>query len=131
MRILCTGGNGLVGKAIRRITKNDRDNEWIFIGSSNEVDLTDRYQTRKYFKNIKPDVVIHLAGSVLGGHTSGIDQFNVLVNNSQIDVNVFESCSIVGVKKIIACLTVVMSDDDVITTDSIINGPSFINRKHF
>lgn len=131
MKILCTGGSGLVGKAIERLSRSDKNNEWIFIESSKEIDLSDRYQTRKYFKSVMPDVVVHLAGSVKGGHTSEADQFNVLINNSQIDLNVFESSSLVGVKKIIACLTVVMSNDQVVNKDSIIKGPDFNTKNHF
>ena len=131
MRILCTGGNGLVGKAVKRLSLLDSENEWIFLGSSKDIDLSDRFQTRKYFKSVRPDVVIHLAGAVKGGHTNDSEQFNILIKNSQIDTNVFESSSLVGVKKIITCLTVVMSDDDITNKESIIKGPGFDNNTHF
>ena len=45
-KIIVTGGTGLVGKALEKITKNDKKNEWIFLSSKN-CNLLDYKQTLK------------------------------------------------------------------------------------
>ena len=64
-KILVTGGNGLVGSALKRISRDDL----VFI-SREDVDLTDFVATRELFREIKPEKVIHLAAAVggLGGN---------------------------------------------------------------
>jgi GDP-L-fucose synthase len=125
MKILITGGSGLVGSAIKDITreKYNNNNKYIFI-SSKEYDLTKIDETKICFEKYKPDMVIHLA-SVVYGATYGLEtQFNSLIDNSKINLNVFECCSIFSVKKIITCLSVVLSNKDKnIDTNSILDGP--------
>ena len=65
MKILITGGSGLVGYGLKQIVSNDNSKEFIFL-SSKDCDLTNLEKTQKIFLNIKPDYVIHLAGFVGG-----------------------------------------------------------------
>lgn len=62
MKILVTGGSGLVGKAIQKV-KTEHD--FIFL-SSKDCDLTNFDKTKDLFDKIKPDYVIHLAACVGG-----------------------------------------------------------------
>ena len=62
MKILVTGGSGLVGKAIQKVKTN---NDFIFL-SSKDCDLTNFDKTKNLFDKIKPDYVIHLAACVGG-----------------------------------------------------------------
>ena len=64
MRILVTGGSGLIGRALQEESENS-EHEWIFSNSS-LCDLTDYTQTVIYFGLRKPDYIIHLAANVGG-----------------------------------------------------------------
>ncbi len=63
--ILVTGGNGLVGRGLRRAVESDeREGEtWIFV-SSKDADLMSQEKTRELFDKHKPTHVIHLAAMV-------------------------------------------------------------------
>ena len=50
-KIIVTGGTGLVGKALEKITKNDKKNEWIFLSSKN-CNLLDYKQTLKFVNDV-------------------------------------------------------------------------------
>jgi len=130
MNILITGGSGLVGSAIKDILTETKKNEYIFL-SSKDFDLTNVSETKKCFEKYKPDIVIHLA-SVVYGATSGLDaQYKSLLDNCRINLNVFESCSNFNVKKIITCLSVVLSKKDInVDTSSIIEGPELDLQFH-
>ena len=75
MKILITGGSGLVGSAIKEIVHFENEeyeqkslkneNEYVFI-SSKDCDLTNIDITREYFSKCKADAVIHLAALVGG-----------------------------------------------------------------
>ena len=64
-RILITGGNGLVGYALKKVL-NEQGYENVYTPSSKEYDLTNMEQTLKMFANIKPDYVFHNAARVYG-----------------------------------------------------------------
>ena len=64
MKVLVTGGSGMVGYGIQQI-QNTYSHEFIFM-SSKDCDLSNYDTTYNYFKKINPDYVIHLAG-VVGG----------------------------------------------------------------
>ena len=61
-KILVTGGTGLIGKYLQKEMPNAT-----YVGSS-DYDLTNNDQVVKMFKNIKPNIVIHLAALVGGVH---------------------------------------------------------------
>ena len=64
MKVLVTGGSGMVGYGIKS-TKNTYDYDFIFL-SSKDCDLTNFKETYNFFKKHKPDFVIHLAAFVGG-----------------------------------------------------------------
>ena len=63
MKILVTGGSGLVGKAIQEISKEYKTFSFYFLSSS-KCDLEDYDETYQLFLSYKPDYVIHLAACV-------------------------------------------------------------------
>ncbi|XP_063087261.1 GDP-L-fucose synthase isoform X3 [Cavia porcellus] len=68
MKILVTGGSGLVGRAIQKVVADGAGlpgEEWVFV-SSKDADLTDAAQTKALFQKIQPTHVIHLAAMVGG-----------------------------------------------------------------
>jgi GDP-L-fucose synthase len=60
MKILITGGSGMVGKSLKQYLPNA-----VYI-SSKDYDLTSENDVNKMFEILKPDVIIHLAAKVGG-----------------------------------------------------------------
>ena len=65
MRILITGGSGLVGKALEQLLSDDKNCKTFFL-SSKDCDLTDMKKCIGCFDSFKPEYVIHLAAEVGG-----------------------------------------------------------------
>ena len=63
--VLVTGGSGLVGKAIEKVSLDYPDYHFVF-ASSKDCDLCDLSSTQSYFDRIQPKYVIHLAACVGG-----------------------------------------------------------------
>ena len=124
LKILVTGGTGLIGKAIQKISSNYHY-EFIFIGSK-DCDLTNFDETFHYFKKIQPDYVLHLAACV-GGLFKNINyKVEMYEKNIQINNNVLKSCHLVNVKKVISCLSTCIFPDKTsypIDESMLHNGP--------
>ena len=84
MKIIVTGGSGLVGKSLRKFLPNA-----VYL-SSKDYDLTTENGVRTMYLSQKPDVVVHLAAKV-GGILDNINKpaeyytDNVLMNTLLID----------------------------------------------
>jgi len=103
MRVLVTGSNGCVGSALQSIC-TDKDN-YIFI-ERKDCDLINRDKVIELFAKIKPDYVIHLASYVPGFYN--IDRVASFSNNVRINENVLEASNLVGVDRLMSCLSVNM-----------------------
>ena len=106
-KVIVTGGSGLVGMALKNITQNDN---WLFINSK-DCDLTNYTETYKYFSNIKPTYVIHLAANVGGLYKNmnyKVDMFEI---NNMINHNVLKCSYLLGVKKVVSCLSTCIFPD--------------------
>ena len=108
-KILVTGGTGLIGKAIQKISIN-YNYEFLFIGSK-DCDLTNFDETLEYFNKIKPDYVLHLAACVGGLLKNMNHKVEMYEKNIQINNNVLKSCHLVNVKKVISCLSTCIFPD--------------------
>jgi GDP-L-fucose synthase len=109
MKILVTGGTGLVGKAIESISKN-YNYEFIFLSSKN-CDLTDYLQTKQLFQKEKPDYVIHLAAYVGGLFKNMNYMVDMFEKNVLINTNVLKCAHESNVKKLISCLSTCIFPD--------------------
>lgn len=79
MKILFTGGSGLVGQEVKKFFEN------AYFPSSSELNLTDQNSINRYFKNNDFDYVVHLAahvGSLHDNIKNRIDYFdkNIIMN---------------------------------------------------
>ena len=108
-KILITGGTGLVGSAIKTISKN-YDYEFIFI-SSKECDLTNYTTTFELFSKYKPDCVIHLAACVGGLFKNMMHKVDMFEKNILINTNVLKVCHEIEVKKVVSCLSTCIFPD--------------------
>jgi len=82
IKILITGGNGYIAKSIYNAFKDKYDTISI---TRQDFDLTDSFQTKKYFSNKYFDVVIHCA--VSGGSRLKEDTIGDMDNNLQMYYN--------------------------------------------
>ena len=103
MKILVTGGSGLVGKALNEISKNY--NFKFYFLTSKDCDLKNMIKTYNLFNNVKPDFVIHLAANVGGLYKNMNNKSKILEDNLLINYNVIKCCHEFKIKKCIACLS--------------------------
>tara|TARA_B100001248_G_scaffold253060_1_gene229897 strand:- start:439 stop:1371 length:933 start_codon:yes stop_codon:yes gene_type:complete len=124
MKIIVTGGSGMVGYAINNI-KNNYNYELIFV-SSKDCDLTNFEQTFNYFNKYKPDFVIHLAAFVGGLFKNMNYKVDMLEKNLLINFNVLKVCHELKVKKVVSCLSTCIFPDNTtypINETMLHNGP--------
>lgn len=86
MRILVTGGNGMVGKNILEHQKASKYE--ILAPSSSELNLRDFDSVDKYIKQNKPDIIIHAAGLVGGIQANMARPVDFLVYNLDMGRNI-------------------------------------------
>jgi GDP-L-fucose synthase len=125
LKVLITGGTGLVGSAINSIREDYSNYKFIFM-SSKDCDLTDYNASYNYFTNIKPDYVIHLAACVGGLFKNMNNKIDMFEKNMLINMNVLKICHIIKVKKLISCLSTCIFPDNTtypINEKMLHNGP--------
>ncbi|KAI5119322.1 hypothetical protein M0805_000552 [Coniferiporia weirii] len=118
--ILVTGGNGLVGQAVKRVINDlegnprlraGQDETWHFVGSK-EGDLRDLGATKQLFEKYKPTHVIHLAAVVGGLFKNMAHNLTFLRDNMLINDNVLHCSHVHKVEKVISCLSTCVFPDE-------------------
>lgn len=101
LRVLITGGTGLVGRALSRALADEGFDNVVSVGSR-DCDLRDSVAVSKLMSQSNPDYVFHLAARVhgIGGNTRY--KSDILFDNVLINTNVVEYSRRAGVKKIVA-----------------------------
>ena len=89
MKILITGGNGYIAKALSKGLWKGTDRNDITSITRNDFDLTDRESTNKWFSNKKFDVVIHTA--ISGGSRLKKDNSSIFYQNLQMFYNLLNN----------------------------------------
>ena len=123
MRVLITGGSGLVGQGIKSICEH-YNYQFIF-SNSKDCNLLDLKNCQIYFKKILPDIVIHLAANVGGLYKNLKYKVDMLEKNILINQNVLKCCHQFKVKKCISCLSTCIFPDKTtypINEDMLHNG---------
>ena len=94
MKIVVTGGSGMIGKSILNVLSRENDfmakwneHEFVYL-SSKDIDLTDRKRTLDFFMYVQADYIIHLAANVGG-----------LYKNQENNINMFSFQIILSVIK--------------------------------
>ncbi|OGS80318.1 MAG: GDP-fucose synthetase [Flavobacteria bacterium RIFCSPLOWO2_12_FULL_31_7] len=96
MKILVTGGNGMVGKNILEHQK--AANYEILAPSSTELNLRNFDSVDNYIKQNKPDIIIHAAGLVGGIQANMARPVDFLVYNLDMGRNIIMAAKENGVK---------------------------------
>ena len=126
MRVLVTGGKGMVGSAFRGV---ETDHELILVGRE-EADLLKRDSVSELIRDTSPDAVIHLAAKVGGvnGNTTHIADF--FAQNTMMNVNVLDCCHQAGVEKVVSLLSTCVYPEDAkypLTEDQMHSGEPHIS----
>tara|TARA_A100001011_G_scaffold399769_1_gene510101 strand:+ start:2991 stop:3923 length:933 start_codon:yes stop_codon:yes gene_type:complete len=121
MRIVVTGGTGMVGSGFETVLS---DHEFILIGSD-DYDLTSQHEANMMLMDNEPDAIIHLAARVGGikGNTDFIADF--FSENIRINTNVLDAASEWEVSKVVSLLSTCVYPDVVsypLTEDQIHHG---------
>lgn len=129
MKVLVTGGSGLVGKAIQHIVREEGEakegEEWIFL-SSKDANLINKEETQAVFERHRPTHVIHLAAFVGGLFKNMKSNLDFWRNNLAINDNVLQAAHETGTVKVVSCLSTCIFPDKTtypIDETMIHNGP--------
>ena len=103
--LLITGGTGLVGNGIKKVSSEYNDKyDFIYI-SSKDFNLTSFDETKNMFEKYKPNYVIHLAACVGGLYKNMNNKVEMLEKNLIINYNVVKLSHDYKVEKLICCLS--------------------------
>ena len=107
MKILVTGGKGMVGKHLQEILP-----EAVYIGSR-DYDLRDWLDVEKLFEIYNPTHVIHLAAKVGGIQDNLAKPAEYFDDNILINTNVLKMCKWYNVKRFVGILSTCIYPDVV------------------
>jgi GDP-L-fucose synthase len=98
--IYIVGHMGLVGSSlVRKFRKEGFSN--ILGKTSRDLDLRDQAAVNKYFKDTKPEYVIHAAGKVGGIKANNIYRAEFIYDNLMMEANVIHAAYLNNVKKLL------------------------------
>jgi len=103
-KILVTGSSGVLGTAVKTISIDYPDTEFIFL-TSKDCDLTDFSATLRIVDNYRPDAIFHLAAVSGGIGLSMKLQATMLRDNTLMAFSVLEAARKCIIKKTIMTLT--------------------------
>jgi len=107
MKILVTGGSGLVGRNLQQVLP---DAQYV---SSNMCDFRSQTKTNELFSSIKPTHVIHLAARVGGLFANKNDPVGFFEDNIKINTNVLRASYECGVTNLVGMLSTCIFPDSV------------------
>lgn len=100
MKILLTGGSGMVGRNVQDYAKKFSGHQ-LLAPSSSELNLLDKNAIDNYLADCQPDVIIHSAG-IVGGIQANIENpVKFLHENTLMGQNIVLSAYQSGIKKLI------------------------------
>jgi len=121
MRIVVTGGSGLVGKHLQEILPD------AFYLSSKDCDLTDIKKVRWMISSYTPDIVVHLAAKVGGIQDNLKYPADYFDDNVLINTNIVKVCKEYNIKRFIGilstCIYPSVVDNYPMTEEDLFIGP--------
>lgn len=129
MKILVTGGTGMVGSAFKKLDEF-HNHDLIMIGSK-DYDLRDPHDAWSAIGYAKPDAIIHLAAKVGGVKGNSENMSDFYCENIQINTNVLWAACNQRVGKVLSLLSTCVYPDNPLyplTEDQIHSGPPHISN---
>tara|TARA_B100000795_G_scaffold268632_2_gene256019 strand:- start:4625 stop:5554 length:930 start_codon:yes stop_codon:yes gene_type:complete len=111
MKVLITGGTGLVGSAIKEISI--KYNYQFVFSNSKICNLLNYEEVERYFKEIKPDIIIHLAAIVGGLFKNMKEPVKMFEDNILLNLNVLKAAHKCNIQNIISCLSTCIFPNNV------------------
>lgn len=99
MKILLTGGSGMVGRNI--IENEEAGRHEIIAPPSAQLNLLDRKAIEKMLSSEKPDLIVHSAGKVGGIQANMAHPVSFLTDNLEMGLNLVLAASTVGIPNLI------------------------------
>ena len=99
-RWLIAGSSGMVGRGIVRIAQSQGISDIVEV-TSKTCDLRNLQKTRELLLDTKPDVVIDAAAKVGGILANSTEPVDFMINNLQIQTNLFSACHEANVRKVV------------------------------
>lgn len=124
MKILLTGGSGMVGRNI--LEHAEAKNHEIWAPTHQQVDLLDFRAVAEAVDSFKPDMVIHTAGLVGGIQANMNAPFDFMMDNIIMGLNVVKAAKQLGVPKLINLGSTCMYPREApqpLTEESLFTGP--------
>ena len=97
---LIAGSSGMVGRGIVRIAQSQGISDIVEV-TSKTCDLRNLQKTRELLLDTKPDVVIDAAAKVGGILANSTEPVDFMINNLQIQTNLFSACHEANVRKVV------------------------------
>jgi len=104
-RILITGAAGFLGKHVVKKLE-DRGCIEIFIPRSKDYNLIDIEAVKRLYRDVKPDIVIHLAAKVGGIGANLRNPGLFFYENLMMGIQVMEQARLFGIEKLVAIGTI-------------------------
>ena len=114
MSILITGGDGLVGQALRSVVADTKGLGNVTFATRQDADLTQVDQTADLFERVRPTHVIHGAAIVggIGGNIMHSGEF--FTQNIAINTNVLEQARVHGIERLTSFMSTCVFPDTAI-----------------
>jgi GDP-L-fucose synthase len=107
MKVIVTGGSGMIGSHLRKICP-----DYIYL-SSKDCNLLNYKSSLEYIKLLNPDFIIHFAAKIGGVYMNMNHNFDMLHDNLLINMNIMKICKELKIKKFIGCLSTCIFPDKV------------------
>lgn len=102
LKVLVTGGGGMLARAIATEVRNDRHPHLkVTFAHRSAADLTSPAETARLVARTSPDVIVHCAAKVGGIKANAADQTGFLMDNIAIDSAVFRAAMRLGVHRLV------------------------------
>src|SRR5690242_841001 len=98
-KVFVAGHKGMVGSAIVRRLASERCT--VLTVDRRHVDLADAEQTKRWFEESRPEVVVHAAGKVGGIAANNSLPVDFLCENLHLELNVISASHSVGVERLL------------------------------
>lgn len=105
IRTVVTGGAGFLGRSVCASLRRHGCTD-LFVPRRNQYDLTNQPQVSKMYKDLNPDIVIHLAADVGGIGANQRNPGRFFFNNMAMGLHLIEQARVHSIKKFVQVGTV-------------------------